>query len=70
MKKKIIIFYPYINTFGGIEKLICTLADGIDLSLVCFYDKINLKKFNPKIDIIKLNPKHYLDKNFYVKKFF
>lgn len=70
MKKKIIIFYPYINTFGGIEKLICTLADGIDLSLVCFYDKINLKKFNSKIDIVKLNPKHYLDKIFTLRNFF
>ena len=70
MKKKIIIFYPYINTFGGIEKLICTLANGIDLSLVCFYDKINLKKFNSKIDIVILNPKHYLDKIFTLRNFF
>ena len=59
MKKKVTIFYPYINSFGGIEKLICLLANNIDLTLVCYYDKINIKKFNLKINLINLRPKNY-----------
>jgi len=70
MKKKVTIFYPYINSFGGIEKLICLLANNIDLTLVCYYDKINIKKFNLKINLINLRPKNYFQKILKLKEYF
>ena len=70
MNKKIFIFYPYINSFGGIEKLICELGKYNKINLICYSDYINLSKYNNKIKIIKLNPKNYLDKILLLKKLF
>lgn len=48
--KNIIIFYPHIGEYGGIERNIIALAQEIKnrkqkAILLCFYDKINLSKY-------------------------
>ena len=70
MKKKIIIFYPYINAFGGIERLIIELSKNLSINLVCYYDKINITKYNKNLKKIELKPSSYLQKIIYLKKYF
>jgi len=70
MKKKIIIFYPYINAFGGIERLIIELSKNLPINLVCYYDKINITKYNKNLKKIELKPSSYLQKIIYLKKYF
>ena len=72
MKKKIILFYPHIEAFGGIERLILSLINEInqkkyEYELVCFYNKVNFK--SKKINIVNLNCYNLVSKIFYLKKY-
>ena len=69
-KKEIIIFYPYLLTFGGIEQLFCTLSAEIKVKIITFENTIQLSKYSKNIEVIKLNPKSYFDKIFLLKKYF
>jgi glycosyltransferase involved in cell wall biosynthesis len=72
--KKVLIFYPYITAYGGIEENIITLAKKlhqkkIQLNLLCFYDKLSINKYYKHIKVIRLGNKNYLLKIFKLKKF-
>jgi glycosyltransferase involved in cell wall biosynthesis len=72
--KKVLIFYPYITAYGGIEENIITLAKKlhqkkIQLNLLCFYDKLSINKYYKHIRVIRLGNKNYLLKIFKLKKF-
>ncbi|TLS78402.1 glycosyltransferase family 4 protein [Mariprofundus erugo] len=60
MKK--IIFVPFIDAFGGVERLIVSLAKNLhdekkNYSVVCFRDSIGLAKYvDFELDIVCLNP--------------
>lgn len=52
--KKIVIFYPHIGEYGGIERNIIALATEIknrnlEPILLCYYDRINMKKHSGNI---------------------
>ncbi|GAA5118408.1 glycosyltransferase [Luteolibacter yonseiensis] len=56
---KIIIFYPYIGEYGGIERNIIALSDeaiamGCEPVLLCFYDRIQMEKWGPGISVVQL----------------
>ena len=70
MKKKVIIFYPYINTFGGIERLIIELSKSLPIHLVCYYDRINIRGYNKNLKKVELKPSNYFQKITYLKKYF
>ena len=53
-----LIFYPYITAYGGIEENIITLAKKLDqkkiqLNLLCFYDKLSINKYYKHIKVNK-----------------
>jgi glycosyltransferase involved in cell wall biosynthesis len=63
--KKVLIFYPYITAYGGIEENIITLAKKlhqkkIQLNLLCFYDKLSINKYYRHIKVIRLGNENYL----------
>jgi glycosyltransferase involved in cell wall biosynthesis len=63
--KKVLIFYPYITAYGGIEENIITLAKKlhqkrIQLNLLCFYDKLSINKYYKHIKVIRLGNENYL----------
>ena len=54
--KKIIIFYPFVDAFGGIERNIISFISSINkrkinYEVVCFRNLINWKKYNNKKSI-------------------
>ena len=54
--KKIIIFYPFVDAFGGIERNIISFISSINkrkinYEVVCFRNSINWKKYNNKKSI-------------------
>lgn len=63
--KKVLIFYPYITAYGGIEENIITLAKKLhqkknQLNLLCFYDKLSINKYYKHINVIRLGNENYL----------
>src|SRR5688572_12798586 len=57
--RRIIIFYPHIGEYGGIERNILALAEeihrrGFDPVLVCFYDRISMEQLFPKLNVVIL----------------
>jgi glycosyltransferase involved in cell wall biosynthesis len=63
--KKVLIFYPYITAYGGIEENIITLAKKLhqrntQLILLCFYDKLLINRYCKYIKVIKLGNQNYL----------
>jgi glycosyltransferase involved in cell wall biosynthesis len=57
--KEIVIFYPHISEYGGIERLIVALAieansRGIRPVLLCFYDRLGMKRFEPNLEVVEL----------------
>ena len=62
--KNIIIFYPWIIEYGGIERNILALSSAIKKRnlkpvLLCFYDKLNMQKFDKGLHVHKLGGKHF-----------
>lgn len=58
-RNKIVIFYPYIGEYGGIERNIIALADeclamGFKPVMVCFHDKIQMEKWCPGMSVVQL----------------
>jgi glycosyltransferase involved in cell wall biosynthesis len=56
---KIIIFYPYIGEYGGIERNIIALANeslamGCEPVLLCFYDRIQMEKWGSGMSVVQL----------------
>jgi glycosyltransferase involved in cell wall biosynthesis len=52
--KKVVIFYPHITEYGGIERNIIALAieinnQNLEPVLLCYYDKINMRKHSGDI---------------------
>ncbi len=66
--KQILIFYPYIDAFGGIERNIISFVSSIekrniDYRIICFRNSINWRKYNRNkpIKIKILGGKNHLD---------
>ena len=52
--KKVVIFFPHIVQYGGIERNIIALSNeiknrGLDPILLCYYDRINMRKYSRNI---------------------
>ncbi|RKR82253.1 glycosyltransferase involved in cell wall biosynthesis [Mucilaginibacter gracilis] len=61
--KKIIIYYPHILEYGGMERNIIGLAEeinkqGVQPVLVCFYDKVGMKRYCEDLEIVQI-PDHW-----------
>lgn len=59
MIKRIVIFYPHISEYGGIERNIIALAESIEQNgynavLVCFYDNIGMTQYHENLEIVVL----------------
>ena len=72
--EKIIIFYPHIQAFGGIERNIIGTIKEIERKkkkhvLVCFEDKININKFYNKINIKVIKGNNLFTKILVLKEF-
>ena len=72
--EKIIIFYPHIQAFGGIERNIVGVIKEIERLkkkhvLICFEDKINIKKFYNKINRKVIKGNNLFTKILALKKF-
>ena len=72
--KKILIFYPYIIAYGGIERLIISLCKEISIKgyepvLLCFEDKINIKKYNKQMTVRLIKSRNIIEKIFNLKKY-
>jgi|GEM_PF-693149 len=57
--KMIVIFYPHIDEYGGIERNIIGLAmKTIKMNLrpvlLCFYDKLNMRSYYPELETVEL----------------
>ena len=72
--EKIIIFYPHIQAFGGIERNIVSVIKEIERLkkkhvLICFEDKIHIKRFYNKINRKVLKGNNLFTKILALKKF-
>ena len=61
--KKVIIFYPYVDVYGGLERNLLALFSAIKKKklipmFVCYYDKVGLKKYFKHVNITQLG-NHY-----------
>lgn len=59
MMQKVVIFYPHVGEYGGIERNILALADyalsvGQVPVLVCYYDHVGLDQYCTGLTIVKL----------------
>lgn len=57
--KSVIIFYPHIGEYGGIERNIIALADfvssqGMSAILLCYYDHVGMDKFLSSLNVVLL----------------
>ncbi len=58
--EKVVIFYPHIGEYGGIERNILGLSieisrQGFTPLLICFYDLIDIKQYWPNLEVVVLN---------------
>jgi glycosyltransferase involved in cell wall biosynthesis len=75
--KKVIIFYPHITDYGGIERNIIALANEIknrnlEPILLCYYDRIDMRKYSQNILTIKVLGDHWSPfvKGYKLKRYF
>jgi glycosyltransferase involved in cell wall biosynthesis len=77
VNKKVVVFYPFISAFGGIERLIVDLSFelnqlGFDVDLICFENNVDFKKYGrPRLTIHKLNgTRNYFSEGIRLRRFF
>lgn len=72
--KKVLIFYPYISTYGGIEETIILLAKNIRKKnlqpvILCFSNQLKIQKYFKYLKVIELGDDNYLKKIINLKVF-
>ena len=72
--KKVLIFYPYINTYGGIEETIILLSKSISQRklqpvILCFSNKLKIQKYSKYLEVIELGNENYIKKIIKLKLF-
>ena len=72
--RKVLIFYPYISTYGGIEETIILLAKNIRKKklqpvILCFSNQLKIQKYFKYLKVIELGDGNYLKKIINLKIF-